>query len=406
MGLSDLSENMEDLYIVARFRDRIGKPIISDSDFDKVDKYIRHLGVLPEYTSRLYDDDPIPFELLHKYNLSEDIPNLGTTSEYAKYLDEDKSLSIEPFTEYEDVYNFMMSKPKQDFVMMLKVDGVNSKSAYIDCDYKLSLSRGRHARTCLDYTKGLSRILPIKLKAPNDEVSDEQMKEVKVYGEAFVDESYLPVLRSKYDADGYKTSKSSALSLLRVDKSAEDYEHLRALMFNAEGLPNIKTKIDMLETLVDLGFTVVPYVLLNWDTIPKNLETFIPWLEELCEEFYVKTEMYPSDGLVLEVNDLNYEDTVSGIYSNKNIALKLSYWAHERYIGEVTGIILEQQKVRCCCKVSIKPMRTKDGCEAKVVNVHNPKILIDNNINIGSKIVFERNSGAINTLIYGNALNK
>lgn len=421
MDLSALEERYEDLYILSRFMYRIGTPILDDETFNSVERYIKDINALPEYTSRLYDDDPIPFGLLTEFNLNAYIPALGSSSEYAKYLDEEKSLSIQPYTNYTDTFNFCMAK-KADLIISLKTDGVNTKTLYMDKLFRLSLSRGRSGNS-LDFTRNISRIMPSTLdvsKLTKDETNaiktnklninikqdniDEQYKEVKVYAETFVYEDYLPVLRSKYDSQGYKTAKSSAISLLRVDKECEDYKYLKALAFHAEGLPNVKTKEDILVSLDKLGFTVVPYCVFKWEDIPKDKENFIEWLNIICEEFYVKTEMYPSDGLVIEVNDLDYVDSVSGIYSNRNMALKLNYWSFARYMAEVEDIILEQQRVKCSCRVKIKPIRTKDGCEAKIVNVHNPKILINNNINIGSRIAFERNSGAINTLVYGKAL--
>ena len=120
--------------------------------------------------------------------------------------------------------------------------------------------------------------------------------------------------------------------------------------------------------------------------------------------FYVKTQALPSDGLVFEVNDLDYVDNVNNQYSNKNIAVKLSYWGFDKYIGTVEDIIIEQQRVIASCRIKIKPLRTKDGCEATYINSYNPSILINNNINIGSEVVFERNSGAINSLLYGDKL--
>lgn len=403
MDLSPLNERYEDLYILSRFMYRVGEPILDDETFNTLERYIKDSNLLPDYVSRVYDDDPIPFDLLTEFGLNSYVPDLGSSSEYAKYLDEEKSLSIQPFTKYSDAYNFCMQKGT-DLIMMLKVDGVNSKSLYMDRYFKLSLSRGRSG-SGLDFTRNMSRVIPGELNdkcIPNCE--DLNYNEVKVFSETFVEESYLQVLRDKYDREGFKTSKSSAISLLRVDRSPEDYKHLKTLAFHADGLPNVSTKEDILKRLEHLGFAIVPYAVLKWDTIPKTLETFTAWLNELCEEFYTKTEMYPSDGLVLEVNDLDYIDTVSGVYSNRNIALKLGYWSFTRYVAEVTDIVLEQQRVKCNCKVKIKPIRTKDGCEAKVVNIHNPGILIKNNINIGSKIVFERNSGAINSLVYGERL--
>ena len=126
----------------------------------------------------------------------------------------------------------------------------------------------------------------------------------------------------------------------------------------------------------------------------------------MCEVFYTQTQHIPSDGLVLEINDLNYIAPVHNQYSDRNIAIKLNHWKFNKYTGVVTDIIIEQQKVKASCRVTIEPILTDDGCSARVINVYNPRVLITENINIGSKIEFERNSGAINSLLYGKRLDK
>ena len=49
-------------------------------------------------------------------------------------------------------------------------------------------------------------------------------------------------------------------------------------------------------------------------------------------------------------------------------------------------------------------MQTNDACEAKIINIFNPSILIHNDIKVGDFVYFERNSGAVNILIHGKRL--
>lgn len=387
-------ERVTDLYILCRFMYRIGKPILDDKYYDTIEQRIKDAGLMQEYTSRTYDDDPVPYELLVEFNLTSEIPDMGTTSKYSKYLDEEKSLSIQPFTKYRDIFNFTMEK-REDMIFMLKVDGINVKQLYIKDNMELSMSRGRNGQG-FDLTKNVVKVAPCKLNT--------EREEVKVFSEYFVYESQLDYLRDKYGKDKYKTPKSSAISMLRVEHEKEDYKCLNGLAFHIEGVETLETKQEMLQYLQDLGFSVVPHLVVKWENIPQTFDEFVKWLEKICGIFYKETEALPSDGLVLEVNRLNYSENVNNQYSNRNIAIKLSYWSFGKYRAVVEDIMIEQQRVKASCRVKIKPLRTKDGCNATVVNVYNPRILIENNINIGSEIVFERNSGAINSLVYGSKL--
>lgn len=384
----------DSLFILARFMYRVGSPIINDSKYNMIENKFLEVGYLKEYTSRTYDDDPIPYKLLREFNLENYIPKDLVSSKYIEHFDKDKSLSIQPLTEYKDIYNFVMEK-QQDLVVMLKVDGINVKNLYKHQNLELSMSRGRNGNG-FDLTRNTSKVLPNKIKSEYDEL--------KITLESFVYENVLPYFRNKYDSEKYKTSKSAGISLLRVPHDLEDYKYLGALAFNIEGAIHLKTKMESLAYLKELGFVVVPHILVKWETIPRDYETFKIWLNKLCKMFYVKTQALPSDGLVFEVNDLDYVDNVNNQYSNKNIAVKLSYWGFDKYIGTVEDIIIEQQRVIASCRIKIKPLRTKDGCEATYINSYNPSILINNNINIGSEVIFERNSGAINSLLYGDKL--
>ena len=70
----------------------------------------------------------------------------------------------------------------------------------------------------------------------------------------------------------------------------------------------------------------------------------------------------------------------------------------------ITSIIIEQRRVFCCCKVTIEPVITSDGCEAVVINTFNPSFLLNNNLKVGSTIQFARQSGTVNVFCNGTML--
>ena len=391
-----------DIWILARYFYRIGEaPIITDSVYDRMTNLFKEkcYDELHAYLDRTYDDDPIPYELLEEIGVRPYVPvtKIGRNDLF-DLLNEDKSLSIDSIVNYRSAYDFLMDKVdnKLDVVASLKMDGVNVKSLYQSGKFSLSLSRGR-ASNSFDFTDQAAYVLPAFIN--ND------LPELRVTGECFVVKEGLEKLRAKYAQDKYKTSKSAAISLLRVKHSINDYKDLRLKVFAAEGLAD--TVIKTFEILKSFGFDVVPYLFIPWDTIPKDYDDFCIWLRDAVFQQMHEAQLagdMPADGVVLEVNNYGWQDTISNQYSNRQIACKFDFWAFESYKAIVKEIVIVQRRVTASVRVKIEPMQTNDACEAKIINIFNPSILIHNDIKVGDFVYFERNSGAVNILIHGKRL--
>ena len=391
-----------DIWILARYFYRIGEaPIITDSIYDRMTNLFKEkcYDELHAYLDRTYDDDPIPYDLLEEIGVRPYVPvtKIGRNDLF-DLLNEDKSLSIDSIVNYRSAYDFLMDKVdnKLDVVASLKMDGVNVKSLYQSGKFSLSLSRGR-ASNSFDFTDQAAYVLPAFIN--ND------LPELRVTGECFVVKEGLEKLRAKYAQDKYKTSKSAAISLLRVKHSINDYKDLRLKVFAAEGLAD--TVIKTFEILKSFGFDVVPYLFIPWDTIPKDYDEFCVWLRDAVFQQMHDAQLagdMPADGVVLEVNNYGWQDTISNQYSNRQIACKFDFWAFESYKAIVKEIVIVQRRVTASVRVKIEPMQTNDACEAKIINIFNPSILIHNDIKVGDFVYFERNSGAVNILIHGKRL--
>lgn len=391
-----------DIWILARYFYRIGEaPIITDSVYDRMTNLFKEkcYDELHAYLDRTYDDDPIPYDLLEEIGVR---PYVSVTkigrNDLFDLLNEDKSLSIDSIVNYRSAYDFLMDKVdnKLDVVASLKMDGVNVKSLYQSGKFSLSLSRGR-ASNSFDFTDQAAYVLPAFIN--ND------LPELRVTGECFVVKEGLEKLRAKYAQDKYKTSKSAAISLLRVKHSINDYKDLRLKVFAAEGLAD--TVIKTFEILKSFGFDVVPYLFIPWDTIPRDYDEFCIWLRDAVFQQMHDAQLagdMPADGVVLEVNNYGWQDTISNQYSNRQIACKFDFWAFESYKAIVKEIVIVQRRVTASVRVKIEPMQTNDACEAKIINIFNPSILIHNDIKVGDFVYFERNSGAVNILIHGKRL--
>ena len=193
--------------------------------------------------------------------------------------------------------------------------------------------------------------------------------------------------------------------MLRVKHAKEDYAHLNVVVHGVEGLAD--TVDETFRKAAELGFRVVEHKLVRWQEVPLDFKEFEVWLKKnVFDYFYEKTKGTPSDGIVLEVNDLKYAGTQKNQYSDRQLALKMEQWSFKCYRGIVKKILWEQKRVYASCRLQIEPMTTDDGCSAEFINSFNFSILVKNHINVGSEIYYVRNSDAVNILVYGEQLEK
>ena len=268
---------------------------------------------------------------------------------------------------------------------------------YYKGDLLISLSRGRGAANSLDYMTGSSKIMPRSISNYND------IEKLRITGESYVDKDKLQYLRNKYDVNRYKTSKSSAISMLRTEHAKEDYKYLHTAVFAAEGLENTLQK--MFNHLAMEGFETVPHELHSWTEIPDTFEEFKDWLPlHVMAPIARAGKDMPSDGCAIEVNDLTWVGVQHDQYSNRQLALKFGYWAFKVYKGIITDIKTEQKRVFKSVRIRIDPITTDDDCKAEYINSFNPRILIDNELYEGKEVYFEKNAGAVNILIHGERL--
>lgn len=379
-------------YVLARYCYRVGLPTVDDAVYDQIEEYLREHDYekAHEWLERSYDDDPIPTKLLELTKIP--VVEMKPPTELYEYLEEEKSNSIRAVRDMHDVYDFVNRNRGKQIMFSLKLDGVNSKSLWKDERYQLSLSRGRKGNS-LDYTPGAKYVLPRRI---------EGTELLKITGEFFVNGDALPALREKYGADKYKTSKSSAISMLRVEHKADDYSDLMFLAYSVEGKVFDKVT-DMYKYLESLGFETPPYLVL--DQFPQDYAEFEEFINSVVlDRLAVAGKALPSDGVVMEVNDLNavYKDEHQ--YSERQLAIKFGHWDFEYLVGTITDIIIEQKRVHCSVRIKIEPMHSADGCKAEYLNSFNPSILIENDLQIGKQVYFERNSGAVNIIIHGKRL--
>lgn len=451
MKMEDLlkSGNEFDRYVLGRFFYKIHRPFLSDKYYEKLERYLREKykdskdDYIRKYLDTTYDEDEYPEELLKKYGMvlkdsvlaEMNAPKLYDNPNYESIkskINDYRTHSVRPVESYLEAWEWFRDKLDKDIIFSLKVNGINTRSFICKEDketeegnkdnqgsqdkhladkklfnYKLlcSSTRAREGEG-FDITYNLSRKFPKDIYLP--EVCKGDIDNIKlVYGEAYVKTGELPKLRSKYGKwDTWKTARSTATSVLRVNIKDEDYQHLKLKVFKVTDIAD--TQSESLIIAKKCGFDVVPWRLIKANSIPRDYNLFSEWLRSLLALFsnISESEDIESDGVVAEI-DNQTEFTLQGShnqYNVGNIALKIDKWGSVVYKSVVKNIIVKGQRNKFSVKAEIEPVFLSNGNVASMVNCFNLDILIREGIKVGSEINFEYKSDANINLIRSNSL--
>jgi NAD-dependent DNA ligase len=291
----------------------------------------------------------------------------------------DKSASIRPVSNSEECLNWIRSNIGKELILTLKYDGVNVR-VQAEGNKVYAHSRARGDSNALDFTPGIKYLIPH---------IDESCV---VIGESFVDNSYLDVLKRKYDTAKYKSPRTAALTLLRVDHEKEDYDHLNFIAYDTTRAFDTREK--MFIWLESRGFRIPLYQVLTvkeGDDAESLLEKAIEFVDDGS----------PADGCVLELNDLTEPYNFDGKYKTSQIALKYGKWGTSTYKGVVTGIEFTPKRGNMGTVLLIEPLVLPNGFTYRRINAFNIGIVLREGIGVGSVIEFEQKANSMCVLRYG-----
>ena len=411
--LHRLRQNPKDLLVIASWFYKIGMPIIEDSEYNTIASTVGDIGVV-------WDELEKPQELLDRYGIqvedeSEDscIGSNPYFNQYMESLYDAGTKSCNPAYNEDDIYNRMMGLKSvtDELVISLKVDGVSTRNIIEeDGDWNLvaSLSRSRVSKG-FDYTEGMKLSVRQNLTFPKDagEIHEHSGKRVLfAFGEAYVERSALQYLREKYNAyDTWKTPRSTALSMLRNVIDKEDYKYLKFKCFKL----NVgETLSEMFHIAEDAGLDVVPYEVIRTADIPTDYISWQDWFNNLVDKYYKIQidEDIEADGIVVAINNQNQFNTLGessdGRYNNGMFSCKVGPWGSKTYTSVVTKIHFDNtgNTSEFSIVAEVEPVVVANGNTVTRVNCFNPKILIENKINVGSYIRFEYKSASSIVLVY------
>lgn len=260
-----------------------GKPEISDKEWD--DKYFL-LQKIEQKTGIYYKDSPtqrVNYQVVNQLNKVEH-------SHLMLSLDKTKDLEV--------VRSFL---GKKEGIMMAKMDGLTCSLKYIDGRLVSAETRGNGIiGEDILYNALQVKNIPNRIEKGGTWIIDGEIICTYKDFEPFKEE--------------YKNPRNFASGSIRLLDSKES--HNRNLTFVAWDLINqtwyakdeiyLETLSGRLGLLSDIGFTVVPYTLVEENCIDNYEQVVPPSLEEQIEELKQKcTKLgYPIDGVVFKYNNV------------------------------------------------------------------------------------------------------
>lgn len=372
-----------------------GEPVIADDEYDILERlYIEAYPELQSIHETTYDSDDIEGTIVEDVSPEIKAIHLEAPDAVRISLSSEKSTSIRPVLSPEEAFDFWIHAPLVPVHFSAKIDGINTKAVLGDVGVELSLSRARKKNAePLDYTKGLQMALASKNVDFTSGIRS-------VVGEASVAPEGIMELNRKYPGRDYKTSKSTAMAMLRATQQFEpaDYKWVSFYAFACDDLP----VEDAYEKLNAAGF-LTPYAFtVPGEEIPRTtVGEFNAWLEEhVFATIWSDSQKrnIQTDGVVMYLTTPQHTER-KDVYSDDNVALKFGPWKSADYESRVVNIVLDQCRVEISVVLEIEPVVTRDMNTATRVGGISLAQLVDQQIKIGDMIKFTRKSEAYNVFL-------
>lgn len=336
--------NSQEKYIIARWAYAIGEDYIDDIEYGHLEEEMKANNLLPEYTSRLWNQDPIPTDLLKKYNLDEFIvPVIFTHS----------TESIESLNTVEVVRSklYTVNIPTR---ISYKIDGWSLRLNYFNGKLVSALTRNRNGGKA----KNMESL--IKLFKPTIDI----MGKVLVTGELYIKNNRFEEYKILRGIVSQRNGVSTAIA--NGDIEFLGYRCFNIYLNDADG-----TKSDKYEFLQSLGFPVPKSL------VVKDYQGILKAVEILGKQ--KANYDGPTDGCVLENETMQY-------------ALRIGAWEEECNKSYVVDYEFNRGMYGNSISVKIKPLFINHKTVSSV-DVTNPQTLIDYGLDFGTPIAFVERSG-------------
>lgn len=341
-------EDPVERYMLARWCYLCGDPIISDVEYDKLEKWFKQTYPTNSYATRSWSFDECPRHLLEKYHRTElDIQLvMGYQAESISSLNTDF-----------DVDRYFRDLSNEKTRVSFKIDGWNTRASYYNGVLVRFETRGRSG-TNLNISD-LSGFLPKRIPL---------MGRVAITGETSIPNKLWPIYKGI-------TGNTDQRASVRTALSRGDIGYLSFLAFNIFSEKEYTEEFKGLDSygiLKRLGFRTPLYKFVD---SYKALRRCIDYMSLMSKSYG-----YLTDGLVVENDRLQ-------------LALRVGAWLEKMNCSYVTEYIQNQGMYGVSFNVGVNP--TNIGGKTIVqVSVTNLAQIMDNRLEIGSPIAFSLRSSA------------
>lgn len=340
--------NTAHLYTISRWAYSIGQPIISDAEYDILQRVMYGSSAVEKEAT--WSMEGCPTELLREYGLDHLIREVELSGE--------KSESIVSINSESEARSYYAEREGRLYHVSLKMDGWNMQPWYRDGVYVKTESRGR-TRDAID-ASALSAVLPSEIGCKGIQ---------RVYGEAILTAEALEELQRLFPEKNYKYRRSA------VSGALANAPHL--LTFYAFGLDDDFLDVrDKFEQLQAWGFTVPPHTLCRAENV----------VDTVCQLSESRDYSLSTDGVVIY-------GTGNGLAKDVR-ALRLFSWKNNLFISKIIGYSESTGRHYVGLKLLIEPVETPSGVQREI-DIDNLDRVCRYNLLPGKFVVFEKVSAAV-----------
>ena len=342
------------------------KPIVSDSEFDKLKQELINISKKYTFLKKIKDLNKIvgfkPSTKFEKVKHTKPMLSLGNAFEKKDIIDFKKKIS-----------NFLNFKSDIQFSAEPKIDGISSTLRYEKGDLVFGLSRG-DGIFGENITENLATIkdIPKKLSDPPEIL--------EVRGEVYIGKKDFEKIKDKF-----ANPRNAAGGSLRQKNSSETAKI--PLKFFAYGIGEVKPKLfkkqsDLLKRLKTWGFPIneLCETVNNTDEIEKNHIK----LENLRSNLD-----YDVDGVVYKVNNLDFQERLGSTANSPRWAIAYKF-SSVKASSKITNIVIQVGRTGAITPVAkINPV-TVGGVVVSNATLHNEDEINRKDIRIGDTVTIQR----------------
>ncbi len=347
------------------------KNIISDYDYDiKLKELIDLENLDPEFRSLDSPSIKVGGKItknFQTYDHTQPMLSLSNTYSDQDLIDFDKRVKKK------------LGVEKVDYLCELKYDGVALSISYQNGLFKRALTRGDGSKGDDISNNAMTiKTLPLKL---SEDVS------LEVRGEGFISKSnFIKLNQEKKDKkeEVFSNPRNTASGSLKMqDSSIVSKRKINCFMYSLISVnKNILTQEESLKYIKDLGFNVP-------DTFKKcsninEVKDYINYWEEKREDLDVET-----DGIVIKVNNLEYQKKLSNTAKSPRWAIAFKYKTESKKT-RVLDIQFQVGRTGAITPVALLDPIELGGSIVKRASLHNSNEIERLDIRINDKVFIEK----------------